>query len=68
MTKTKERDLTPTRMLTSARAIKLSNQVLVAKDDYNRMKIERVPVNNLLEESKRLTVQPSRVEEYMMGG
>jgi hypothetical protein len=35
-------------MLTSARAIKLSNQVLVAKDDFNRMKIERVPVNNLL--------------------
>ena len=46
--KARERDLTPTRMLTSARAIKLSNQVLVAKDDYNRMKIEKVPVNNLL--------------------
>ena len=55
--KTKERDLTPTRMLTSARAIKLSSQVLVAKDDFNRMKIEKVHVNNLLEESKRLNIQ-----------
>ena len=52
----KERDLTPSRIINSIKNIRLSNQAVVAKGDTTAMmQIERVPVNSLLEESKKLT-------------
>ena len=54
-----ERDLTPSRIINSAKNTRLSNQVVVAKGDT--LQIQRVPVNTLMEESKKLNNQP---DEY----
>jgi hypothetical protein len=52
----KERDLTPSRIINNIKNIRLSNQVIVAiGDNTNMMQIQKVPVNSLLEESKKLT-------------
>lgn len=52
----KERDLTPSRIINSIKNIRLSNQAVVAMGDNPMiMQIQRVPVNSLLEESKKLT-------------
>lgn len=52
----KERDLTPSRIINNTKNIRLSNQAVVATgDNAALMQIQRVPVNSLLEESKRLT-------------
>lgn len=52
----KERDLTPSRIINNTKNIRLSNQAVVAiGDNSNMMQIQRVPVNSLLEESKKLT-------------
>jgi hypothetical protein len=51
----KERDLTPSRIINNIKNIRLSNQAVVAiGDSSNIMQIQRVPVNTLLEESKKL--------------
>ena len=53
----KERELTPSRIINETKNIRLSNQAVVAiSDNANMMQIQRVPVNSLLEESKKLTV------------
>ena len=53
----KERDLTPSRIINNIKNIRLSNQVVVAMGDTsNTMQIQRVPVNSLLQESKKLTM------------
>lgn len=58
----KERDLTPSRIINTIKNIRLSNQAVVAiGDNSNMMQIQRVPVNSLLEESKKLTAPQ---EEY----
>lgn len=51
-----ERDLTPSRIINSAKNPRLNNQVVVAKGDT--LQIQRVPVNALMEESKKLNNQP----------
>lgn len=52
----KERDLTPSRIINTTKNIRLSNQAVVAiGDNCSMMQIQRVPVNSLLEESKKLT-------------
>jgi hypothetical protein len=52
----KDRDLTPSRIINNNKSIRLSNQAVVAiGDNVNMMQIQRVPVNSLLEESKKLT-------------
>jgi hypothetical protein len=52
----KERELTPSRIINANKNIRLSNQVMVATGDHvSAMQIQRVPVNSLLEESKKLT-------------
>ena len=52
----KERELTPSRIINANKNIRLSNQVVVATGDHvSAMLIQRVPVNSLLEESKKLT-------------
>lgn len=53
--KEQPRDLTPSRMLTSTRNIRLSNQAVIAKGENHNRLIEKVHVNTLMEESKRLT-------------
>jgi hypothetical protein len=46
---TKERDLTPSRIINNTKNIRLSNQVVVAMGDTSStMQIQRVPVNSLL--------------------
>ena len=50
-----ERDLTPSRIINSSKNIRLSNQVVVAKGDSNQIQIQRMNVNELMEESKKLT-------------
>ena len=53
----KERDLTPSRIINNIKNIRLSNQAVVAiEDNKNTMQIQRVPVNSLMEESKKLTI------------
>lgn len=60
----KERDLTPSRIINNIKNIRLSNQAVVAiGDNSNMMQIQRVPVNSLLEESKKLTAPQ---EEYQV--
>lgn len=60
----KERDLTPSRIINNTKNIRLSNQAVVAMgDNTNMMQIQRVPVNSLLEESKKLTAPQ---EELML--
>lgn len=54
----RERDLTPSRIINSSKNIRLSSQVVIAKGDNSNITIEKVPVNSLMEESKRLTAQP----------
>jgi len=52
----KERDLTPSRIINSIKNIRLSNQAVIAmEDNKNTIQIQRVPVNQLMEESKKLT-------------
>lgn len=50
-----ERDLTPSRIINSSKNIRLSSQVVVAKGDNNQIQIQRMNVNELMEESKKLT-------------
>ena len=50
-----ERDLTPSRIINAAKNTRLSNQVFVAKGET--LQIQRVPVNTLMEESKKLNNQ-----------
>ena len=60
----KERDLTPSRIINNIRNIRLSDKAVVAiGDNSNMMQIQRVPVNSLLEESKKLIATQ---EEYKM--
>lgn len=47
--KDQPRDLTPSRMLTSAKNIRLSNQAVIAKGENNNRLIEKVHVNTLME-------------------
>jgi hypothetical protein len=62
--KNKERELTPSRILTSAKNIRLSNQAIIATgENSNNMQIQKVHVNTLLEESKRLTQTPKLEEQ-----
>ena len=59
----KERDLTPSRIINASRNIRLSNQVVVAIGDHvSVMQIQKVPVNSLLEESKKLTTTQEEVQ------
>ena len=50
-----ERDLTPSRIINSSKSIRLSNQVVIAKGDNNQIQIQKMNVNELMEESKKLT-------------
>lgn len=60
----KERDLTPSRIINNIKNIRLSNNAVVAiGDNANMIQIQRVPVNSLLEESKKLT---SYQEDFRM--
>jgi hypothetical protein len=52
-----ERDLTPSRIINSSKNTRLSTQVVIAKGDKNSLQLERVPVNSLMEESKKLNNQ-----------
>lgn len=59
----KERDLTPSRIINASKNIRLSNQVVVAIGDHaSMMQIQKVPVNSLLEESKKLTTTQEEVQ------
>jgi hypothetical protein len=59
----KDRDLTPSRIINASKNIRLSNQVVVAiGDNVNMMQIQKVPVNSLLEESKKLTTMQEDVQ------
>lgn len=58
----KERELTPSRIINASKNIRLSNQVVVAIGDHaSMMQIQKVPVNSLLEESKKLTTTQEEV-------
>lgn len=57
MDKKTERDLTPSRIINSSKNTRLSNQVVIAKGDKNSLQFEKVPVNSLMEESKKLNNQ-----------
>ena len=61
----KERDLTPSRIINSIKNIRLSNQAVVAmEDNKNTIQIQRVPVNQLMEESKKLTTTQEDMHLY----
>lgn len=49
-----ERELTPSRIINSSKNTRLSNQVVVAKGDISGLQFEKVHVNSLMEESKKL--------------
>jgi nitrogenase subunit NifH len=58
----KNRELTPSRIINASKNIRLSNQVVVAMGDHvNMMQIQKVPVNSLLEESKKLTTTQEEI-------
>lgn len=52
-----QRDLTPSRIINSSKNTRLSNQVVVAKGDILSLQFEKVHVNSLMEESKKLNNQ-----------
>lgn len=52
-----QRDLTPSRIINSSKNTRLSNQVVIAKGDKNSLQFEKVPVNSLMEQSKKLNNQ-----------
>jgi protein phosphatase len=59
----KERELTPSRIINANKNIRLSSQVIVATGDHvSMMQIQKVPVNSLLEESKRLIAPQEEVQ------
>lgn len=58
MDKTKnERDLTPSRIINSSKNTRLSSQVIIAKGDKGALQFQKVHVNSLMEESKKLNNQ-----------
>ena len=50
--------MTPSRIINDTKKIRMSNQAVVAMgDNINMMQIQRVPVNSLLEQSKKLVMR-----------